>query len=168
MPGVGEVSGMDQAAFVAALEGIWEHSPWIAARAWALRPFADAAALHAAMVAVVAAASEAEQLALIRAHPELAGRAAIRGELTEESRSEQGGVGLDRCSPEEFARLTELNARYTARFGFPFVIAVRGHTRASIIAAFAARLENDAAVEQQTCLAEIGKIAWLRLSDRFA
>jgi OHCU decarboxylase len=157
---------MDQAAFVSALEGIWEHSPWIAARAWAARPFADAAALHAAMVAVVAAATQAEQLALIRAHPELAGRAAIRGELTAESRSEQGGAGLDRCSPEEFAQLTALNARYNARFGFPFVIAVRGHTRGSIIAAFKARLENEAGVERRTCLDEIGKIGWLRLGDR--
>jgi 2-oxo-4-hydroxy-4-carboxy-5-ureidoimidazoline decarboxylase len=162
------LSALDRDAFVVALDGIWEHSPWVAERCWDARPFADVGALHAAMVSVVDQASDAEKLALIKAHPELAGRAAIRGELTAESRQEQGGVGLDRCSPEEFARLTDLNARYNATFGHPFIIAVRGHTRASIIEAFASRLGNSPEAERAECLAQIARIALLRLQDRVA
>jgi len=162
------LSTLDRGQFVKALDGIWEHSPWVAERSWDARPFADVASLHAAMVGVVDAASDAEKLALIRAHPELAGRAAIRGELTEESRQEQGGVGLDRCTPEEFAQLTDLNGRYNEKFGHPFIIAVRGHTRASIIEAFATRLENTPEAERAECLTQIARIALLRLQDRFA
>jgi 2-oxo-4-hydroxy-4-carboxy-5-ureidoimidazoline decarboxylase len=160
------LSAMDRDAFTKALDGIWEHSPWVAERSWEKRPFADVASLHHAMAGVVTAASEAKQLALIKAHPELAGRAAIRGELTAESRQEQGGVGLDRCSPEEFARLTDLNAKYNAKFGHPFIIAVRGHTRASIIEAFSSRLDNAPQAERAESLAQIAKIALLRLNDR--
>jgi len=162
------LSAMDRDAFVNALDGIWEHSPWVAERSWNARPFADVDSLHAAMVSVVDAASDAEKLALIRAHPELAGRAAIRGELTAESRQEQGGVGLDRCSPEEFARLTDLNRAYNEKFGHPFIIAVRGHTRASIIEAFASRLASTPQDERAECLAQIARIARLRLGDRVA
>jgi 2-oxo-4-hydroxy-4-carboxy-5-ureidoimidazoline decarboxylase len=162
------LSAQDRESFVKALDGIWEHSPWVAERSWDARPFADVAALHEAMVRVVRAASDAEKLALIRSHPELAGRAAIRGELTAESRQEQGGVGLDHCTPEEFARLTDLNCQYNEKFGHPFIIAVRGHTRASIIEAFATRLENIPAAERAECLAQIARIALLRLQDRFA
>jgi len=162
------LAAMDRAQFVAALDGIWEHSPWVAERCWDALPFADVASLHAAMAAVVDSASDAEKLALIRAHPELAGRAAIRGELTAESRQEQGGVGLDRCSPEEFARLTDLNAAYNRKFGHPFIIAVRGHTRASIIEAFATRLGNTPEAERAECLSQIARIALLRLQDRLA
>jgi len=161
------LSALDRASFTKALDGIWEHSPWVAERSWEARPFAEVASLHHAMVSVVSAASDAEKLALIRAHPELAGRAAIRGELTEESRQEQGGVGLDRCSPEEFTRLTDLNHTYNEKFGHPFIIAVRGHTRTSIIEAFASRLNNTPDTERAECLAQIAKIALLRLQDRF-
>ncbi len=104
-----DVNVMDEAAFVAALGGVFEHSPWVAQRAFGARPFADMAALHAAMVAAVDHATEAEQLALLRAHPELAGRAAVRGELTADSTKEQSGAGLAECSPEEFAQLSALN-----------------------------------------------------------
>jgi 2-oxo-4-hydroxy-4-carboxy-5-ureidoimidazoline decarboxylase len=160
------LSALDRDSFTKALDGIWEHSPWVAERSWDARPFADLASLHHAMLSVVNAASDAEKLALIRAHPELAGRAAIRGELTAESRQEQGGVGLDRCSTEEFARLTDLNRQYNEKFGHPFIIAVRGHTRVTIIEAFASRLANTPSVERAECLAQIARIALLRLQDR--
>lgn len=151
--------------FTAALAGIFEHSPWIPAQVADARPFASVDALHAAMCRVLAHAGEDAQLRLIRAHPELAGRAAIRGELTEASTREQRGAGLDQCSPEEYAELTRLNAAYNARFGFPFILAVRGHTRLSILEQMAARLHNERAVEIATAITQIEKIAALRLSD---
>lgn len=157
------LAALPQAEFTARLCGIFEHSPWIAERAWAARPFASVDALHAAMLAVLDAASEAEQLALIRAHPELAGREAAAGSLTAASTTEQRGAGLDQCSPTELAHLRELNAAYRERFGFPFVIAVKGLTRWQIMAAMEARLGKDAATEFRTALAEIGKIARFRL-----
>jgi 2-oxo-4-hydroxy-4-carboxy-5-ureidoimidazoline decarboxylase len=161
-----ELSALDQAAFVQAMEGIWEHSPWVAAQAWAARPFANIAELHAAMVSVVATASTEDQLALIRAHPELAGRAAQSGELTRHSESEQGRAGLNACSPEELAQLTTLNRLYQEKFGFPFVLAVAPHTRANIIRIFADRLHNDIPTEKAECLRQIGLIAWFRLQQK--
>jgi OHCU decarboxylase len=152
-------------AFVAALGGVFEHSPWVAAAVAGQRPFASVEALHAAMCAAVAAADADAQLALIRAHPELAGRAAIAGELTAHSRSEQRGAGLDQCSPAEYAELQALNAAYRERFGFPFVIAVRGLDRIAIIAALRARLGNDAEAERREALAQIGRIAAFRLAE---
>ena len=154
------------AGFVALLDGIFEHSPWVAERAAAKRPFASREDLHAALCDVVAAAAPDEQVALIHAHPELAGRAAVRNELTAASALEQHGAGLDACTPQEFARLRELNAAYNARFGFPFVLAVRGHDRSSIIAALERRLENDAGTERRGALAQIGRIAAFRLAER--
>ena len=140
-----DLNSCPPAAFVDALRGIYEHSPWIAERAAAHRPFPSLAALKQALQAVVAHASHDEQLALLRAHPELAGKAAIAGELTAESTGEQAASGLDRCSPEEYARLQELNAQYGEKFGFPFILAVKGPTgrglsRNAIIATFARRL----------------------------
>lgn len=151
--------------FAACLGGIFEHSPWIPAAAWEQRPYASVEQLHRAMCAVLAAADAEAQLALIRAHPELAGRAAIRGELTEASTREQRGAGLDQCSAEEYAELTRLNAEYNARFGFPFILAVRGHTRSSILANMAQRIANERAVEIATALTQIERIAALRLAD---
>jgi 2-oxo-4-hydroxy-4-carboxy-5-ureidoimidazoline decarboxylase len=139
----------------------------VAARAWDARPFADIDALHAAMARAVATARAEEQLALIRAHPELAGKAALRGELTRESENEQGRAGLNQCSPAELARLTELNQAYRAKFGFPFILAVAGHTRASIIEIFSRRVGHDAATERAECLRQIGRIALIRLRERF-
>ena len=159
-----QLNAASPAQFVAALNGIFEHSPWIAERAAARRPFASRLDLLDAMCAIMLQASEAEQLALIRAHPELAGRAAVRNELTEASSQEQRGAGLDACSPQEFTCLQELNRAYNERFGFPFILAVRGHDRASIIANFAARLNNDAATEQRAALGQIARIAEFRLA----
>jgi len=137
-----ELNTMTAAEFISRLGAIFEHSPWVAERAAGRRPFASVEALHAAMADVVRSASEEERLRLIRAHPELAGKAAVRGELTDESTREQKGAGLDQCNVEEFERMQDLNRRYNETFGFPFVIAVKGHDRHSILRAFAQRLEN--------------------------
>jgi len=160
-----ELNALDRVRFVAALAAIFEHSPWVAEAVADLRPFASSAALHAAMCAAVDRAGPDPQLALIRAHPQLAGRAAIAGELTADSRKEQSGAGLDRCTPDEYARLCELNAAYDAKFGFPFILAVRGHTRASIIANMDQRLGRDRATEHAEALAQIARIASFRLND---
>lgn len=157
-----------QEAFVARLDGIFEHSPWIPERAWAARPFASIDSLHAAMVAVVDAASEAEQLGLICAHPELAGKEAAAGTLTTASTGEQQGAGLDQCSADELVRLRQLNADYRARFGFPFVIAVKGLSRYRIMDAMETRLRNDRATEFRACLAQIARIARFRLEALLA
>ena len=155
------------ADFVAELGSIFEHSPWVAEGVVAQRPFHTVDALHAAMCQVVREAGEGAQLALIRAHPELAGKAAIRGELTTASTKEQHAAGLDQCSPEEFAELTTLNRAYHERHGFPFILAVKGHTRESVIAAMRERLENPRDTEIATCLAQIERIARLRLEAMF-
>jgi len=157
-----------ESEFVALLGGIFEHSPWVAQGVAGQRPFASVASLHQAMVACIQAAGREAQLNLIRAHPELAGKAAVRGELTAESTSEQAGAGLNLCSPEEFARLTDLNQRYNEKFGFPFILAVRGYDRAGIIAIFARRLENDVEQEINECLTQIYKIGQLRLNELIA
>ena len=163
-----ELNAMDTADFSSRLGSIYEHSPWVARRAWAMRPFPSVDALHAAMEKAVAEASPAERRALILAHPELAGRLAVAGKLTAASRSEQASAGLDRCTPEEFARLQELNAAYRQKFGFPFIVAVRGLSRADIIERMSARLANTEPQELAACLHEIGRIARLRLQDMIA
>ena len=160
-----QLNRFSQAEFTAALGGIFEHSPWIPEATWPRRPFASVDALHAALCATLAAADLDAKLALIRAHPELAGKLAIRGELTDASTREQAGAGLNRCSPDEFARLTALNTTYNARFGFPFILAVRGHDRSSIIANMTQRIDNDCEVEIATALAQIERIAGFRLRD---
>ncbi|MDQ6684789.1 MAG: 2-oxo-4-hydroxy-4-carboxy-5-ureidoimidazoline decarboxylase, partial [Pseudomonadota bacterium] len=158
--------------FAAALAGIYEHSPWVAQRARAKRPFGSLAALKRALVEVVHEASPAEQLALLRAHPELAGKAMLAKTLTTESTGEQGAAGLAACSAEELATLHRLNAAYNAKFGFPFLLAVRGPrgaglTRAQIIATFARRLEQHPDVELAEGLRNVHRVAELRLDDRF-
>lgn len=158
------INALDEAAFVATLGGIFEHSPWIARRAYAARPFASVDALHAAMLDVVHAATVDEQLNLIRAHPELAGRAMIANTLTADSTSEQSGAGLTQCSPTEYATLVDLNARYNAKFGFPFILAVKGYDRAGVIAEFARRVERDPQTEFREALAQIARITRLRLN----
>ena len=159
------LNAVGRAEFVGALGGIFEHSPWVAQAVIGERPFASVDALHAAMTAAVVRAPPERQLALIRAHPELAGKAAIRGELTAASTSEQAGAGLAACSPEEYARLTALNTRYNARFAFPFILAVKGYDRAGIIAAFERRVERSADEEHAENLRQIARIARFRLSD---
>ena len=148
--------------------GVFEESPWIAREAWESRPFSGAEVLHAAMVRVVEAAPPDARLELIRAHPDLAGKAAVAGELTPESEREQAAAGLDRLTPEQYERITRLTAAYRERFGFPFVVCAREHTADSIIATAARRLESDPDDEEQTALNEIAKIARLRLADLVA
>ncbi|MBA2675693.1 2-oxo-4-hydroxy-4-carboxy-5-ureidoimidazoline decarboxylase [Ramlibacter sp.] len=160
------------AGAVALLEGIYEHSPWIAQQALARRPFASLAQLKHAMATVVREATPDKQLALIRAHPELAGKAMVAKTLTAESAGEQSAAGLTQCTPEEFARIQQLNAAYNAKFGFPFILAVRGPrgsglARARIIAAFERRLDNHPDFERAEALRNIHRIAELRLNDRF-
>jgi len=159
------LNGLPADDFVAALANVFEHSPWVPERVAGLRPFNSSFELHQAMFAAVMQASIAEQLALISAHPELAGKAAVRGELTSESTREQAGAGLSACSPEEFARLQSLNAAYANKFGFPFVLAVKGHNRASVIAALEQRGNNSAEHERLVALQQIGRIAGFRLAD---
>jgi len=160
-----ELNTMPSADFTSRLGAIFEHSPWVAERAAARRPFASVQQLHQAMADVVRNASVDERLRLIRAHPELAGKAAVRGELTDESTREQKGAGLDQCSPEEFERMQDLNRRYNEKFGFPFVIAVKGHDRHSILQHFARRLENAHDVEAAECIEQIIRIGGFRLAD---
>ncbi len=162
-----EINALDRGAFIARLGGIVEHTPWVAEAAWPRRPFASVDALHAAMVAALTAAPIETQLLVIRAHPELAGKAAIRGEMTVDSKLEQGGAGLNQCSPQQFSRLSALNRAYKAKFGFPFIIAVKGLDRAAIIERFAVRLEHDRATEFAEALAQIARISRLRLATMF-
>ncbi|TQK02583.1 allantoate amidohydrolase [Herbaspirillum sp. SJZ107] len=169
MTTLSDLNRLDTAAFVDRLHGIYEHSPWIPERAAAGRPFASLAALKLALQDAVALASEDEQLSLLRAHPELAGKAAIAGELTAESTGEQAASGLDRCSPDEYAALHQLNAAYNARFGFPFILAVKGPTgqgltRQAIIATFRRRLGNGLPDEMAEALRQVHRIAEIRLN----
>ncbi len=142
------------------MTALFEHSPWVEARADARPPSGDR---HADLMAVVNGATPDEQLALIRAHPELAGKAAIDGTLTDASAAEQASAGLDRMTPAEFERFSALNAAYAERFGFPFIICVRLTDKAGILAAMASRLGNDRDAEIATALAQIGEIVRLRL-----
>ncbi|TAG25229.1 MAG: 2-oxo-4-hydroxy-4-carboxy-5-ureidoimidazoline decarboxylase [Burkholderiales bacterium] len=154
------------------LDGIYEHSPWIARAAMAQRPFATLAALKYAMAQVVTQASRDQQLGLIRAHPELAGKAMVSQSLTAESTNEQSKAGLTNCSPEEFAKLQKLNADYKAKFGWPFILAVRGPrglglSRQQIISSFERRLHGHQDFELAECLRNIHRIAEIRLNDKF-
>jgi len=160
----------DVPAFVAALHGIYEHSPWIPERAAQLAPFANLTALKLALQSVVSGAARADQLSLIRAHPELAGKAAIAGALTAESTGEQAKAGLHLCSAEEFAALQQLNSDYNRKFSFPFILAVKGATgkgltRQQIITTFTRRLRNQPEDELHEALRQIGRIAEMRLND---
>jgi 2-oxo-4-hydroxy-4-carboxy-5-ureidoimidazoline decarboxylase len=151
--------------FVDRYGGLFEHSPWVAERTFGRGPFIDREQLHRELCATMRAASRDEQLALIRAHPDLAGRLAQQGALTRASTAEQASAGLDRLDPHELERFQRLNAAYREKFDFPFVVCARLNDRATILAAMQARLENDAATEFDTALAEIDKIAALRLAD---
>lgn len=155
---------MNTGEFVARYGGIYEHSSWVAERAaTALRDNSDAATIAAVMADVVDNASVERQLALIRAHPDLAGKAQLAATLTPESTSEQSSAGLDQCSPDEYARFQSLNEAYKEKFGFPFVMAVRNSGRRKILEAFEQRLHNEPDEEFETALQEIHKIAALRL-----
>ncbi|MCI2808401.1 2-oxo-4-hydroxy-4-carboxy-5-ureidoimidazoline decarboxylase [Eoetvoesiella caeni] len=158
-----ELNNLSAEDFVRVLGGIFEHSPWVAQGVEKQRPFAGVADLHQAMIQCIEQAGQDAQLRLILAHPELAGKAAVRGELTAESSSEQAGAGLDNCSAEEFATLTALNQAYREKFGFPFILAVRGYDRAGIIEQFQRRLGLAPEAEMAESLAQIYKIGRLRL-----
>ena len=163
---VGAVNTLGAPAFSARFGDVAEASPWIADAAFEARPFADREALVAAFAAVVRAASREAQLALLRAHPDLAGRAAVAGDIAEESRREQAGAGLDRLTVGELARFRDLNARYRERFGFPFIHAVKGATKDAILSAFEARIDNDADTERAAALANVERILRFRIEDR--
>ncbi|TNF60484.1 MAG: 2-oxo-4-hydroxy-4-carboxy-5-ureidoimidazoline decarboxylase, partial [Burkholderiales bacterium] len=154
------------------LDGLYEHSPWIAERALQRRPFASLAQLKHAMTRVLDEAGRDAQIGLIRAHPELAGKAMVSQTLTAESTGEQTRAGLTHCTPEEFERIQRLNTDYNARFGWPFILAVRGPrgtglTKAQIIATFERRLHGHPDFELQECLRNIHRIAEIRLNDKF-
>ncbi len=162
-------SQLDRPAFVAHYGDIYEHSPWVAELAWqrGLSPAEDTPeGLAEVMGSVLREASPERQLEVIRAHPDLAGKAAVAGELTDDSTREQAGAGLDQCTPEELARFERLNAAYKAKFGFPFVMAVKGSDRHAILAAFETRLPNDPAEERRTAIEQINRIARFRLDAR--
>ena len=159
-----KLSELSKPAFVAALADIFEHSPWVAAGAYDARPFRSVDELHRAMCGVVEAADTEAQLGLIRAHPDLAGKAALAGELTDASSTEQAGAGLDHLTEAEYGRFHTLNDAYRARFDFPFVLAVKGHTKTSILVAFETRLPNSPETERQAALAQIYQIARFRLA----
>ncbi|UIJ72309.1 allantoinase PuuE [Aurantimonas sp. HBX-1] len=161
---------LSQTAFVETFGAVFEHSPFIAERTVAreLGPAHDRpAGLAGAMIQTFREASAGERLAVLKAHPDLAGRLALAGELTAQSAREQAGAGLDRLAPDELARFTELNDRYVARFGFPFIIAVKGLTKGDILAAFEARVDNDAETEFTTACRQVERIAQLRIAQIF-
>jgi allantoate deiminase/N-carbamoyl-L-amino-acid hydrolase len=160
-----QLNRMTAPQFVAALGAIFEHSPWVAERVADSRPFNSSLALHAAMSDAVICAPEDLQTALILAHPELAGRAAQRGELTQASTGEQKGAGLSTLTQQQFERLTALNLQYRERFGFPFILAVKGHTPESVIASLSERVLHEAAEERLVALQQICRIARFRLAD---
>ena len=148
---------------VVGMTALFEHSPWVAEAAYANGPYADRRAVLEGLTEAMYAAPKERQVALVRAHPDLAGKAAIEGTLTPDSRREQASAGLDRLSPAEFEAFTRANAAYRERFGFPFVICVRDHDKASILAAAEARLDHDPEQELRTALGEIARIAHHRL-----
>lgn len=165
MPSLATLNALDRAGFVAALGHLFEHSPWVAEETWVRRPFRDEAQLHTELCATMRGADRVRQLALIRAHPDLAGRLAQQRQLTAESTREQASAGLDALSAVEFAAFQAMNDRYRQRFEFPFIICARLNAKAAILAAMEARVGNDDEVEFATALGEIEKIARLRLSD---
>ena len=159
------INAGDVAQFVGVLGEVFENSPWLVERAAATRPYPSRDALVAELIDVMSSATLDEQLALIRAHPDLAGKAARAGALTESSTLEQASAGLDQLTDEEFDRFNRLNADYRERFGFPFIIAVRDHTKASILAAFEERLNNEPASEIAEAIRNISRIVSLRITD---
>jgi OHCU decarboxylase len=162
MEGINE---LERDAFVERFGHLFEHSPWVAEAAWRDRPFADREELYETLVAAMDAAPRERKLALIRAHPDLAGKAAIEGTLTNSSKSEQASAGLDRLTRDEYTAFKRINAAYRKRFGFPFVVCVREHTKASILRVAAERLEHTPEEEVRVALEEIARISRLRLEE---
>ncbi len=160
-----EVNRLGDEEFVAVFGALYEHSPWVAEGAWRERPFESVEALHRAFEGVVHGASREKRLALTRAHPDLAGKAATAGDLTPESRREQASAGLDRLSPEEYEAFTEANRAYREKFSVPMIVYVREHDKRSILRTAEVRLKNTREEEIENALAEISKIARHRLTE---
>ncbi len=161
-------SQISQDEFLAVYGGIYEHSVWIAEAAWATKNSGNldtVQGLHGAMKTAISDADHDAKMRLICAHPDLAGKLAVNGELTEESKSEQAGAGLDRCTQEEFEEFQTLNNTYKTKFGFPFIVAVKGIDRIAILSNFRARINNNIETEFNTALEQIDRIAFFRLSD---
>ena len=167
MLNIESVNRMDRGEFVRTFGGVFERSPWVAERAWSDKPFSSAEALHGAMMSAVRAASQGDKYRLLNAHPELAGKEARERAMTQESISEQGSAGLDRMKEDDFAKFDRLNAAYREKFGFPFIIAVRGRTKGAILETFERRLANDPATELSTALEEIAAITRMRMKKLF-
>ncbi|MBL9200982.1 MAG: 2-oxo-4-hydroxy-4-carboxy-5-ureidoimidazoline decarboxylase [Opitutaceae bacterium] len=165
MPSLAEINALDRAAFTAGLGHLFEHSPWVAEETWVRRPFRDATHLHTELCAAMRGANQERKLALIRAHPDLAGRLAQQNQLTADSKREQASAGLSRLTEEQLSVFNVLNAAYRARFGFPFIICARLNNHATILGAMRSRVTNSPEREFETALAEIEKIASLRLAD---
>ena len=159
-----EIDALGEREFVARLGAVFEHSPWVAERTWKKKPFRSVDKLHEAMMESVMNATQDEQLALVCAHPELAGREANTGTLTSGSSSEQGRLGFTSLAPDEFRQMQDINRRYRQKFGFPCIVALKLHaSRGSVVAEMERRLANDAAAELKNALAQIGHIALGRL-----
>ncbi len=163
MQSAAQLGSASAADFVAAVGHCYESSPWVAKRAHATGPFETLTAIEEAMWAAVSSASDDEQLALLNAHPDLAGRAALAGEVTAESSEEQRRAGLNSLTQEEMTRFTEMNTAYKTQFGFPFILAIRNATKRTILGAYDNRLRNAPGVERDAALAQVRKIAWMRL-----
>lgn len=161
-----DVNRMAEDEFVETFGDVAEHSPWVAAEAAERRPYSSRAAMIAAFVDAVVHADHPRQRALLLAHPDLAGRAAVSGNLTQDSKNEQKGAGLDSLTPDEFARFTEQNTAYRERHGIPFIFAVRGATKHDIMTGYADRIGNAPETEFKTALAQVGRIVRFRLEDR--
>jgi 2-oxo-4-hydroxy-4-carboxy-5-ureidoimidazoline decarboxylase len=159
------LNGLGRPAFVSLVGPIFEHSPWIAEQAWLKRPFSNLEALHRALCEMVQDSNREMQLSLIRAHPDLVGRAAMAGTLTPASIHEQSFAGLDKLTTEEIGLFQKYNNEYRKKFGFPFIVCARLNKKEAILGGFVLRLNNSREAEIQTALEEIFKIAWLRLSD---
>jgi len=160
------VNAMDEAAFVAAFGDVAEHSPWVAERAAEARPFASVRDMMEAFGEEVREAGPNEKLELLRAHPDLAGKAAIAGELAPESKREQAGARLDQLTPEEFRRFNDMNDAYKARFEFPFILAVKGADKDTILRSFAERIDRDPEAERAMAIGEVIRIIGFRIEDR--
>ena len=165
---INELNNAPRVAFVASLGHLFEHSPWVAEETWPHRPFRDAAHLHAELCRTMQSAPVARQLELIRAHPDLAGRLARQNQLTKESTKEQASAGLSQLTDAELTAFQKLNDEYRSKFGFPFIICARLNAKDAIVNAMKSRLMNSSVAEHSAALAEIEKIAWLRLQDALA
>jgi 2-oxo-4-hydroxy-4-carboxy-5-ureidoimidazoline decarboxylase len=161
-----QVNALSRDDFIAAFGGVAEHSPWVAEQAADARPFASRQAMAEAFVEAVLTAGDPQKLAVVRAHPDLAGRAAIAGDIAEDSKHEQAGAGLDRLTPHEFERFSTLNDAYRDRFRFPFILAVRGLDKHGILRAFEERIANDPEAELANAVRQVAQIVAFRINDR--